>query len=86
MNRDKLTNADPKHVAQSTFSVIDKLQNMPQHLQAMALASSFLILSDVFKLEAQDIFTLTKNLMNSKEGLRPEFVAVRDYIKHELVP
>lgn len=79
-----MNNADPKLVAETTFSVIDRLQNFPQHSQAMAVAAALLTLADVYKVSAQDIFTTTKNLMNSKEGLRPEFAAVRDYIKYEL--
>jgi hypothetical protein len=81
-----MNNADPKRVAQASFYVIDKLQNFPPHLQLMGLAAALLTASDTFKVEAQDIFTVTKNLMNSKEGLRPEFAAIRDYIKYELKP
>lgn len=84
MNRDKMNNADPAHVANTTFAVVDRLQNFPQHTQAMGLSAALLLLADAYNVSAQDIFTTTKNLMNSKEGLRPEFGAVRDYIKHEL--
>ena len=84
LNHDKMNNVDPKIAANAAFFVIDKLQDLPQHLQLLGLAAALLTASDVFKVPAQDIFTVTKNLMNSKEGLRPEFAAVRDYIKYEL--
>ena len=84
INRDKISNADPKQVSKAAFSVLDRLQNFPAWIQPMAAAAVMLLLCSGLRLEAQDLFTVTKNLMNSKEGLRPEFEAVRDYIKHEL--
>jgi hypothetical protein len=84
VNRDKINNADPKAVSKATFALLDRLQNFPVWMQPVAAAAAMLLLSEGLKLSAQDLFTVTKNLMNSKEGLRPEFEAVRDYVKHEL--
>lgn len=84
-NRDKMNNADPAKVAKATVAVISRLQDFPPHEQVTASAAMLLTLAEQYKVSAQDIFTVTKNLMNSKEGLRPEFGAVRDYVQHELV-
>lgn len=81
---DKINNADPQRVADASFAVIDRLQNYQPHEQVMALASAFVLLTEQHKLPAQDAFTTTKNLMNEKSVLRPEFAAVRDYMKYEV--
>ncbi len=81
---DKINNAKPADVAKSNFVVIDRLQSFEPHVQVLGVAAVLLLLADRFGVDAQTIFTVTKNLMNSKEGLRPEFEAVRDYVKHEI--
>lgn len=83
-NRDKANNADPKQIAQAALAVIDRLQAFHPQLQPMAAAAVMLLLSDRLKMSAQDLFTLTKNIMNSKHGLRFEFAAIRDYLKYEI--
>lgn len=84
INLDKINNAQPADVAKSNFVVIDRLQSFEPHIQVLGLAATFLILAERFGVDAQTIFTVTKNLMNSKEGLRPEFVAVKDYVENEI--
>lgn len=84
MNLDKINNAEPADVAKSNFVVIDRLQSFEPHIQVLGLAAVLIILAERFNVDAQTIFTVTKNLMNSKEGLRPEFAAVKDYVKHEI--
>lgn len=84
MNNDKITNADPARVARASFAILNRLQDFPKEEQPLAAAAVFLTLADHLGVPAQDLFTFTKNLMNSKEGLRPEFGGVRDYIKYEI--
>ena len=84
INLDKINNASPVDVAKSNFTVIDRLQSFEPHVQVLGTAAVLLALADRFGVDAQTIFTVTKNLMHSKEGLRPEFAAVRDYVKHEI--
>lgn len=84
INLDKINNAKPADVATSNIAVIDRLQSYEPHIQVLGAASVLLALADRFGVDAQTIFTVTKNLMHSKEGLRPEFAAVRDYVKHEI--
>ncbi len=84
INLDKINNAKPADVAKSNFVVIDRMQSFEPHIQVLGIASTLLILAERFGVDAQTMFTVTKNLMNSKEGLRPEFAAVRDYVKHEI--
>lgn len=84
LNLDKINNARPADVAKSNFLVIDRLQQFEPHIQVLGLASTLLTVAARFNVDAQTIFTVAKNLMNSKEGLRPEFAAVRDYVKYEI--
>lgn len=84
IDTDKMNNANPQRVANASLAVIDRLQDFQPHEQPMAVAVSFLTLCDQLKVSAQDVFTVTKNLMNEKDQLRPEFAAVRDYVKYEL--
>ena len=44
INRDKISNADPKQVSKAAFSVLDRLQNFPAWMQPMAAAAVMLLL------------------------------------------
>lgn len=83
MNRDLMNNADAGAVAKASFALLDRLQHYPQHIQPMALAAAFVVLSEHIKVPAQDIFTITKNLLNAESGLA-ELAALKDYVKFEL--
>ena len=82
---DGLTNAAPSAVAQAAMQVIDQLQNHRSHVQAAAAAAVFLVLCDHFRVSPQDVMTATKNLLfDDREGKRPEFAALRDYVRYEI--
>ena len=82
---DGLTNADPKAVAKAAMQVIDRLQLHKSHIQAAAAAAVFLVLCDHYRVSAQDVMTATKNLLfDERQGKRPEFVALRDYVRYEI--
>lgn len=83
---DKLVNADPKGVAIASVIVIDALQSQAPHIQASAIAASFVTLCEYYGVNPHDVMVATKNLMlGDKNGRRPEFGAVRDYLRYEVV-
>lgn len=85
MNRDLFNSANPRRVAQATMSVIDATQRGFQpHEQMHAMAAAFLLVADHWGIPAQDLFTATKNLLNDQDALRPEFRAVKAYVRNEL--
>ena len=85
MNRDLLNNADPVAVRTATVSIFDRVQSQQPHVQLMSLCAAFLILAEHWRIPAQDVFTVTKNLMNDADGRHVvEFNAMRQYVKDEL--
>jgi hypothetical protein len=85
INYDGLNNADPAQVAQAAFTQLDRLQGFKQEVLCASAAATFLLLCEHFKVEPQDVFVATKNLlMDDREGGRHEFEAVRLFVKHEI--
>lgn len=86
LNYDGLVNASPDRVGAACIHILTRLQDYPPHVQAAATAAVFLTLCEHYKVPAQDVMVATKNLMfGDQQGRRPEFGAVRDYLRHEVV-
>ena len=83
INRDKLNNASADAVARAGIDILDRMQNHPQHIQPLALAAAFIVLSNHLRVPAQDLFAVTTNMMAEEENIA-EFKAVKDYIKYEI--
>ncbi|PZA13976.1 hypothetical protein [Rhodopseudomonas palustris] len=83
VNRDLMNNADAEHVARAGVAILDRMQNYPQHIQPLALCAAFITLSEHLRLPAQDLFTVTKNMLTEEENIA-EFKALRDYVKYEI--
>lgn len=83
-NRDLMTNAPVKASATSTMRVLDAVQDLPPHLQLIAITATFKLMIDRFGVSGQDAFTITDNIMTAAEGRRAEFDAVRAYMEGEL--
>lgn len=81
---DKINNVAPKKVAQASMALIDRMQDFESHTQVLAAAMVFLTLTEHHRAKAQDVFTITKNIMHERDRMRPEFAAVLDYVKHEI--
>jgi hypothetical protein len=84
MNRDDWIMADPAAVARGTAAVANAVQDMPAHVQLSAMAAAFIMLAEHRRIEPQDAFTITSNIMNYAEGRRPEFKGVAQYMENEL--
>lgn len=85
INRDLISNADPRKVANASMWLIDNTQGMQSlELTLASLACTFQLLAERVEMEPADLFTLTCNLMNHADGRRPEFAAIRDYLREDL--
>lgn len=83
LNRDQLNNADAERTARASIDILDRMQLHPQHIQPLALCAAFLSLSEHLRVPAQDLFTVTKNMLTDEQNIA-EFKALRDYIKYEV--
>lgn len=83
LNRDQLNNADAERTARASIDILDRMQLHPQHIQPLALCAAFLSLAEHLRVPAQELFTVTTNMMAEEENIA-EFKALRDYIKYEV--
>lgn len=84
--RDQLGNASLPHAAQAAMSVADAIQNFPaKGVRLMGLTSAFLLAADESGIPVPDLMSMARNCVNHAEGRRPEFAAVADFIKHEIL-
>lgn len=83
-NRDRMVNASAGAVAHAAMSVLDAVQTRPPEAQVLGAAAFFITACERFGVPAQDAFTAVTNLMNDREGRKPEFAAVRLYMENEL--
>lgn len=84
VNRDHMTNAPIRSVAQATMALIDVNQDKPPEHQLLALGAAFLLMTEHLRVAPADVWGFTNNLMNHAEGRRPEFAAVAAYMEGEL--
>lgn len=76
---------EPRQVGLLAMRLADRSQDFPPEPQAVAAAYYFLLLCERYKLQPQDVFTITKNLLASSEAqFSHELRAVKDYVEHEL--
>jgi hypothetical protein len=81
---DRLANAQPRAVATATFKILQRLQYHQPHEQAAAAAIAFVMLCDHFRVPAQDVMVIAKNLLNERMGKNEEFGALRDYLRYDV--
>lgn len=84
MNRDKLNSLPAAVAARSTFTMLDRAQDLQPEYGLVGTAALFLLLCEAHGIEAQDVMTVTKNLMVSEGERHPEFRALADYMKYEI--
>lgn len=89
IDRDRMNTADKGDVAQATVSLFDRIQHRPKHIQLLALAAAFTLMSSASGIPAQDAFSATKNLMYdplTQSGIAPQFQAMEYHLKTEVLP
>lgn len=83
-DHDAFSSAPVSQAARASMAVINAVQQLDPAVQVHGMAAAFLLLAERFKLEPQDLFAKTTNLMNYAEGRRPEFTAVSEYLAGEI--
>lgn len=84
LNRDLMNSVGVKTAATATMRVIDRLQDLPPHVQLVALTAAYKLMVERFNVSPHDVFTVADNVMNHADGRRDEFKAVADYMEGEL--
>lgn len=81
LDRDLLHSLPTKAAAQATIKVLDALQFKSPEEQIAGLAAAFLLVSERYRMPAQDAFNVASNMMNHHNDRgRSEFEAVRSYL------
>lgn len=86
--RDQIGNADISRVSTAAFSVMNGIQNQENMLpgeSVAAITAAFILAIDASRLSGADVIGLTRNMMADADGRRPEFKAITDYIKKEIL-
>ena len=88
--RDQLGNADVERVSTMTFAIIDAIAKhddrtpLPGEMVG-AVSAAFVLIMEACKLPAYDAAMYARNIMSDADGRRPEFKAITDYIKKEVL-
>lgn len=88
--RDSLLNANDTVVAQTAFGLLQGLDAHGVHPSSSvaALATTFLLMCEVFELDVRETLDTCDNIMHAKENgqefTKEHFAAVREYIRGEL--
>ncbi len=81
-------NADSSLVARRCAKLFSANQDQETAVQLLALAASFIILSDACRIPAQDVFSAVANLMYDpihSSGRKHQFDAMRFYLKEDVL-
>ena len=85
MNRDLVTNIDPKEASRGTMHVLDSLQSLKPEQQVVALALTFRLLLEKRGIQVQDAMEISDRALRYKDGsLLPEYRAARMYVQEEM--
>lgn len=84
LNLDKFNNIDPDMVGQGGMNILNVIQHLPKEVQVHAVAAAFLMIAYRNKLNAQDIFTATRNMLNEASHEAPGLRAMRMYVHNGL--
>jgi len=85
MDRDQFTNANLRSVSKASMAALSQIQDHPKGVQPAAIAAMFLAYSEASGVPAQDLMTVTQNMISHADGRRPEFKALVRYVEGELL-
>lgn len=84
--RDQIGNVSLTDAAHAAMSVADAVQNCPSKgARLMGIMAAALITIEASNLNLHDVLAMTRNAINHADGRRPEFAAVGDYIRNEVL-
>ena len=84
--RDMAGNAPLVQTSRAAMSVVNSIQNIEHRgSRLLGLAVAALIAVEASGLSPADLFAYARNAMNDADGRRPEFRAVDEYVRRELL-
>ena len=84
--RDLAGNADVAEAARVAMSVADAVQKSPSRgARFVGMAAAFLLVCENAGLPVSDLMGMARNCMNMARGVRPEFSAVSEYVRNEVL-
>lgn len=84
IDRDQLNSIPSAVAARNSFALLDRAQDLKPVNQLVGTAALFLLLCEHHGIDAQDVMTVTKNLMVSEGDRHKDFRAIADYMRYEL--
>ena len=88
--RDQLGNADLERVSTMTFSILNTVSThgdrepLPGEMVG-AITAAFILTMEACQVPASDALGMARNIMADANGRRPEFKAITEYIKKEVL-
>lgn len=83
--RDLIGNAPLDRTARLTLAIADRIQHEPhQGVRLAAVLSAAQLALELSGLPVYDCLTMTRNIMNHADGIRPEFGGVKRYMQKEV--
>lgn len=83
MNRDRFTNISTAAAATGAMTIITGIQDFTPERQLAAICATFLLACERYKIEPQIAFTITQNIINGADKIRPEFAAAKMFMQRE---
>lgn len=87
---DQLGNGDVTRVSTTAFAIINAVQKADDRAllpgeQVAAIVAAFVLTMEASRMGAPDTIAAVRNLMADANGRRPEFKAISDYLKKEVL-
>lgn len=84
--RDIVGNADIAETARTAMATVDAVQKTTSRgARLLGMATAFLIVSESAGLAVGDLMGMARNCMCRAQGTRPEFAAVEEFVKNEVL-
>lgn len=84
--RDLAGNAELREAARVAMAVADAVQKTPSRgARLLGMTAAFLITSESAGIPVPDLMGMARNCMCLARGARPEFAAVEEFVKREVL-
>lgn len=85
MNRDLVTNINPKRAGIAAMTVVTAMQDLAPEEQVIGLTAAFQFLLEKRGFPVQDAMSIANHVMYTRDGgLMPEFFGAKAYMENEL--
>ncbi len=80
MDRDIMNTLPVRQVANDTFALIDRMQDMQRESAMVAVFAAASLMATRYGVAPADVGMVADRIMGAAEGKRPEFMAARMFI------